>query len=80
MTASEIEQIEARLPSSLETLPSPAQMERLIARLKHERNEQIALGFSRLVSLFGRGLVDSAWQIRRIAIACTAARLHHKVA
>jgi len=76
MNAHEIESIEARLPISLQSMPSPAQMERYLARIKRERNRHIAATFA---SLGGR-LQDAARTIRKIAVACTAARLHQKTA
>jgi hypothetical protein len=76
MNATEIESIEARLPTSLQSMPSPAQMERYLARIKRERNRHIAASFAAL----GGKLQEAARAIRKIAVACTAARLHQKTA
>jgi len=73
MNASEIEFIEARLPVALRRMPSPEQMERLIARARRERSEHVAAAFSVLVE----GVKGFVGVVRRIAAACTAARLHH---
>ncbi len=72
MNANEIEYIEARLPAGLHAMPSPEQMERFIASVRHERNQHIAASFARLVT----GTKSFAEEVRRIAAACTAARLH----
>ena len=72
MNASEIEYIEARLPVALRTMPSPEQMERLMATIKRERNRQMAASFA----AFGNRLTQAIEEVRRIAVACTAARLH----
>jgi hypothetical protein len=76
MNAHEIGHIEARLPISLQSMPSPAQMERYLARIKRERNRHIAASFAAL----GGKLREAAEVIRKIAVACTAARLHQKTA
>jgi hypothetical protein len=75
MNAKEIEFIGAGLPPSLTAMPSPAQMERYLARVQRERNRHIAASFASL----GERLKQGALAVRRIAIACTAARLHHQV-
>ena len=72
MNASEIEYLEARLPVGLATMPSPEQIQRLVAKVRHERNQEMAASFSRFLSGFGA----FAGEVRRIAAACTAARLH----
>ena len=72
MNASEIEYLEARLPVGLATMPSPEQIQRLVAKVRHERNQEMAASFSRFLSGFG----TFAGEVRRIAAACTAARLH----
>lgn len=72
MNASEIEFIEARLPVSLQKMPSPEQMDRLLARAKRERSQQMAIAFANFVE--GTKALFAA--VRRIAAACTAARLH----
>lgn len=76
MNAHEIEDIESHLPIGLQSLPSPAQMERYMAKVKRERNRHIAASFAGL----GGKLKEAAKAIRKIAVACTAARLHHKTA
>jgi hypothetical protein len=72
MNASEIEFIEARLPVALQRLPSPEQMEFLLARARRERNEHMADAFA----LFVDGVKGFVGAVRRIAASCTAARLH----
>ena len=73
MNAREIEYIEARLRAGPNSMPSPEQMEMLIAHARHERNREMAAGFARMVA----GLKGFAGQVRKIAAACTDARLHH---
>jgi hypothetical protein len=51
-------------------------MERYLARIKRERNRHIAASFAAL----GGKLREAAEVIRKIAVACTAARLHQKTA
>ena len=75
MNASEIEYLEAHLPAGLQSMPSPEQMERVMARIKRERNEHIAASLASAGTALKRACVE----IRRIAVACTAARLHHPV-
>ncbi|MBS0336744.1 MAG: hypothetical protein JSS40_08050 [Proteobacteria bacterium] len=72
MNASEIEFIEGRLPVSLQRIPSPEQMEQLIARAKRERNVHMAVTFVGFVA----GMKAFFGTVRRIAAACTSARLH----
>ena len=76
MNATEIEYSEERLPIILQSMPSPAQMERYLARIKRERNRHMAATFASL----GGKLQEAAREIRKIAVACTAARLHQKTA
>ena len=49
MNASEIEFIEARLPVALQAMPSPEQMDQLLARAKRERSEHLAGAFAAFV-------------------------------
>jgi hypothetical protein len=72
MNASEIDYIEARLPMGLTAMPSPEEMDRLIARAHTERNQHMAASFYAFIG----GLKDFAGEVRKIAVACTAARLH----
>ena len=72
MNAREIEYIEARLPVGLRAMPSPEELDRLIARVRTERNQHMAASFSAFIE----GLKTFAAEVRRIAAACTAARLH----
>jgi hypothetical protein len=72
MNASEIEFIEARLPVALRRMPTPEQMELLLARARRERNEHMADSFA----LFVGGVKGLFGAVRRIAANCTAARLH----
>jgi len=74
MNASEIEFIEARLQAGLGTLPTPEQLERLVAKARRERNLEMSASFSRFV----RRVAGFAGVARKIAKACTAARLHLK--
>jgi hypothetical protein len=76
MNASEIGYIEARLPVGLQSMPSPEQMQRLTARIKRERSQHMAAKFAAL----GGTLRRAVQEVRRIAVACTEARLHHKTA
>ena len=73
MNASEIEFIEAKLQAGLNTMPSPEKLDQLVARVRHERNREMAASFGR----FFDGLTNFAGEVRRIAEACTDARLHH---
>ena len=76
MNAKEIEFIEAHLPVGLQALPSPARMVGYLASVRRERNRHLAATFSGI----GGQLKRVARAIRNIAIACAAARLHHKTA
>lgn len=74
MNASEIEFIEARLPAALrlERMPSPEEMQVLVARAHRERSEHLAEAYAAFVAA-----VQSFVQVvRRIAASCTDARLH----
>ena len=73
MNTSEIESIEARLPLALREMPSPEQMDMLLARGRRKRNEHMAESFT----VFVAGVKGFFGEVRRIAAACTAARLHH---
>lgn len=72
MNASEIEFIEARLPVALQKMPSPEQMSQLFALAKRERSERMAASFAALQA----SLKGFFGEVRRIAAACTSARLH----
>ncbi len=72
MNACEIEYIEARLPMGLRTMPSPEALDRLVAQVRTQRNQHMAASFSAFIG----GLKDFAGEVRKIAVACTAARLH----
>ena len=72
MNATEIASIEARLPIGLTAMPSPEEMDRLIARARTERNQHMAESFYAFIG----GLKNAADEVRKIAVACTAARLH----
>ena len=72
MNAREIETIEAKLAEPSRVYPSPEQMERYIAKAHLERNRELAKVFAGAVTTLRRLLGE----IRRIAVACTAARLH----
>jgi hypothetical protein len=72
MNANEINYIEPNSPVTYLKLPSPTQMERYHARIRRERSQYLAQS---LVA-FARKLGQVATGIRRIAAACTAARLH----
>lgn len=74
MNASEIEYIEARLPVSLREIPSPEQMDLLLARAKRERSEHLADAFFG----FADGVKALFGAVRRIAADCTSARLHQE--
>ena len=74
MNASEIEYLEARLPVGSSTMPSPEQLQSLVAKVRHERNQEMAASFSRFIS----GFLEFTGEVRRIAVACTAARLHRQ--
>ncbi len=71
MDASEIENLEARRQAGLGAFPTIDEMERLMARIRHERNAHMAASFVGFVNTIKR-LVS---EVRRIAVACTAARL-----
>jgi hypothetical protein len=72
MDISEFSQIEAQLPGALRKLPSPDQMTSYHARVRQERNEYMGtLAYRMLVRISA-----AISEIRRIAVACTAARLH----
>lgn len=72
MDASEIEYLEARLADRHGLYPTPDELECYIAQAHRERNREIAVRFAGLVE----GAKNFAGEARRIAIACTAARLH----
>ncbi len=72
MNASEIEFIEARLPAGLQRIPSPEQMDRLMAIARRERNRHMAEAFNGFVA----GARAFLRAIRRNAQACSDARLH----
>ena len=72
MDASEIEYIESRLDARHGRYPTPDELERYVAKAHRERNREIAGRFASLVD----GLRTLAAEARRIAVACTAARLH----
>jgi hypothetical protein len=74
MNASEIEFIEARLPVSLQKMPSPEQMDQLLARAKRQRSEQFGDAFAAFVE----GTKSLFAAVRRIAADCTSARLHRE--
>ena len=74
MNAREIEFIEARLPVSLQKMPSPEQMDQLLARAKRQRSEHLGDAFAAFVE-GTRGLFAA---VRRIAADCTSARLHQE--
>lgn len=74
MNASEIEFIEARLPVALQAMPSPEQMDQLLARAKRERSEHLAGAFAAFVE----GVKGFSGAVRRIAAECTSARLHQE--
>ena len=76
MNASEMEYAQARMPFGLKTMPTPEEMERLIAKMRRERNDYIAASFVAFVAK----VRAFAGEARRIAVACTAARLHQKTA
>lgn len=71
MNASEIEYLEARLPVGLRAMPSPEQMDRLIAQARTQRAQLMAADFARVAS----AIVSFASAVREIAVSCTAARL-----
>lgn len=71
MNASEIEYLEARLPEGLRAMPSPEQMDQLIARARTQRAQRMAADFLRAVD----GVRWFVAEVRKIAVACTAARL-----
>lgn len=72
MDISEIEYLEARLSARARLYPSPEQINCYIAKAHHERNLAMA---DVLVSTV-MTLKSFAQEVRRIAVACTAARLH----
>ena len=72
MNAREIEYIEARLPMGLRTMPSPEELDRLVAQVRTQRNQHIAESFSAFLDALNAFAVE----VRKIAVACTAARLH----
>lgn len=72
MDASEIEYIEARLAARHSLYPTPDELERYLAKAHRERNREIAARFAGFVDR----LRNFAVEARRIAVACTAARLH----
>jgi hypothetical protein len=74
MNATEIEFIEARLPVSLQKMPSPEQMDQLFARAKRERSEHLGNAFA----MFVAGTKGLFAAVRRIAADCTSARLHQE--
>jgi hypothetical protein len=71
MNASEIEYLEARLPVGLSALPSPEQVNRLIAKARAQRAQEMAAAFARVLT----GLASFAREVRKIAVSCSAARL-----
>ena len=71
MNASEIEYLEARLPVGLRAMPSPEQVNSLIAKARSQRAQEMAAAFVRAVT----GLASFGREVRRIAMACSAARL-----
>jgi hypothetical protein len=72
MNASEIRYLEARLPATYHTLPSPEDMVRYKLQIRRERNRHIFGTFAKFV----RKLTGFVRQVRINAEACTAARLH----
>ena len=72
MDVSEIEYLEARLSARSRLYPSPEQMECYIAKAHQERSRALVDGFLSTVKTL-KGFVQ---EVRRIAVACTAARLH----
>lgn len=72
MNASEIEYIETRMQAGLRTLPSPEQLELFVAKVHTERNRHLAVGLAHLMAGLGNLVVT----VRKIAEACTAARLY----
>lgn len=81
MNASEITSLEERLHPSLtgaplSTLPSPELMVTYQARVRHQRNEYMAGLVVRLARWFFARLGGWVWEVRQIAVSCTAARLH----
>ena len=73
MNASEIEYIEARLPVGLKRIPSPEQMDHLMAIANRERNRHMAEAFNGFVA----GVSTLLRAVRSNAASCTDARLHH---
>ena len=76
MDLDEMKFMEARLPFGQKEMPSPEEMERLKVKMRQDRNNRIAASLVALV----RKLWSFAEEARRIAVACTAARLHQKIA
>jgi len=74
MNTSEIAYIEARLPVGLRAMPSPEQMQNLMGRIRQERSQHMAAGFASL----GGKVRQAILEVRKIAVACTAARLHQQ--
>jgi hypothetical protein len=74
MNASEIASIEARLPVGLRAMPSPEQMQNLMGRIRRERSQHMAASFAS----FGGKVRQAILEVRKIAVACTAARLHQQ--
>ena len=72
MNASEITRIETRLPAGATSLPSPERMLGYQDKVRQVRNEQMSSLFFGLI----RNLGDGVRVVRKIAKACTAARLH----
>lgn len=71
MNASEITNIETRLPAGAMSLPSPERMLGYQVKVRQVRNEQMSSLFFGLI----RNLGDGVRVVRTIAKACTAARL-----
>lgn len=72
MDASEIEYLEARLSARHGLYPTPDELECYVAQAHRERNREIAVRFAGFVE----AVKNLAGEARRIAVACTAARLH----
>ncbi len=71
MDASEIDNLVSRRQAGVGTFPTIDEMERLMARIRHERNAHMAASFVGFVNTIRR----LGSEMRRIAVACTAARL-----
>ncbi len=72
MDISEFSRIEAELQGTSRKLPSPDQMTSYHGRVRQQRNEHMRTLAYRVIDGIGAAIRE----IRRIAVACTAARLH----